>query len=109
MSATSNAQATGPAAAPPAQAPSGSPKRKKILLIIGLAFLLAAIAYGAYWLLFARFVEETDDAYVHGNVVLFSPLIAGTVCKFLAGGAGGGGAGRPRGGRGAAGAGGARA
>ena len=84
MSATSNAQANGPAAAPPAQAPSGSPKRKKILLIIGLAFLLAAIAYGAYWLLFARFVEETDDAYVQGNVVQITPQIAGTVSKILA-------------------------
>ena len=34
-----------------------------------LVVLVAAIAYGIYWLLYARYFESTDDAYVGGNVV----------------------------------------
>src|SRR5665213_2700472 len=30
---------------------------------------LAALAYGAYWYLDARFYESTDDAYVSGDIV----------------------------------------
>src|SRR3569623_46750 len=83
MSASSNASATAPAGPIQAEQPSASPKRKKILLTIALIFLLAAIGYGVYWLLFARFVEATDDAYVQGNVVQITPQVAGTVSKIL--------------------------
>ena len=31
--------------------------------------VIAALAYGAYWFLDARFYETTDDAYVGGNIV----------------------------------------
>lgn len=69
-----NAQAAG----------SGSPKRKKILISIGAVFSVAAIGWGAYWAAFSRFSEETDNAYVQGNVVQVTPQLAGTVTKIFA-------------------------
>ncbi|HKQ09692.1 MAG TPA: HlyD family efflux transporter periplasmic adaptor subunit [Rhizomicrobium sp.] len=44
-------------------------QRRFWFLILGGVILAAAIAYGAYWLLYARNFESTDDAYVGGNVV----------------------------------------
>jgi len=58
-----------------------SPKRKKILLTLGSIFVLAAIGYGAYWALVARYAEDTDNAYVQGNVVQVTPQVGGTVSR----------------------------
>lgn len=66
------------------KSPSGSPKRKKILLTIASIFLIGGIAYGLYWDLVSRYIEETDDAYVQGNVVQITPQVAGTVTKIFA-------------------------
>jgi membrane fusion protein (multidrug efflux system) len=68
----------------PAAPANGSPKRRKILLTIAFVFALAAIGYGAYWALVARYIEETDNAYVQGNVVQVTPQIAGTVTRIYA-------------------------
>ncbi|WP_194721592.1 HlyD family secretion protein [Noviherbaspirillum malthae] len=68
----------------PQAAGSGSPKRKKILMSIGAVFSVAAIGWGAYWAVFSRFSEETDNAYVQGNVVQVTPQLAGTVTKIFA-------------------------
>lgn len=54
------------------------------MLAIGSVFVVAAIAYGTYWALVSRFIEDTDNAYVQGNVVLVTPQIAGTVTKIHA-------------------------
>jgi len=48
-------------------APNG--KRRFWFLVLGGVILVCAIAYGVYWLLYARYFESTDDAYVAGNVV----------------------------------------
>ncbi|WP_292934599.1 HlyD family efflux transporter periplasmic adaptor subunit [Noviherbaspirillum sp.] len=78
---SSNAHPSLPAS--PAQ-PAGSPKRKKILLTIAAVFAIAAITYGSYWALVSRYYEDTDNAYVQGNVVQVTPQIAGTVTKIHA-------------------------
>jgi membrane fusion protein (multidrug efflux system) len=44
-------------------------QRRFWFLILGAVILVAAVAYGIYWLLYARNFESTDDAYVAGNVV----------------------------------------
>ena len=49
------------------------------LLLIVLVVLIAAVAYGLYYFLIARFHESTDDAYVNGNVVQITPQVVGTV------------------------------
>ncbi|MEP6829553.1 MAG: efflux RND transporter periplasmic adaptor subunit [Rhizomicrobium sp.] len=43
--------------------------RKRGFIIFGAIVVIAALAYGAYWFLDARFYETTDDAYVSGNIV----------------------------------------
>jgi membrane fusion protein (multidrug efflux system) len=58
-----------------------APKRKKILLAIGSVFALIGIAILAEWVLVGRFSEDTENAYVQGNVVQITPQIAGTVSK----------------------------
>ncbi|QET05870.1 HlyD family efflux transporter periplasmic adaptor subunit [Cupriavidus pauculus] len=54
-------------------------KRKKLLAALGLVSALAAIGYGTYYYTVARFHEETDDAYVNGNLVQITPQVTGTV------------------------------
>jgi membrane fusion protein, multidrug efflux system len=73
-----------PTNAPAPATNGGSPKRKKILLTIGSVFAIAAIGYGAYWALVSRYIEETDNAYVQGNVVQVTPQVAGTVTRIYA-------------------------
>jgi membrane fusion protein (multidrug efflux system) len=79
MSEANNAQTNAATAAP---AVNGSPnKRKKILLTLASFFLVVGVGFGLYWLLVGRYVEETENAYVQGNVVQITPQIAGTVSK----------------------------
>jgi membrane fusion protein, multidrug efflux system len=61
-----------------------APKRKKIMLTIGAVFGVAAIGYGAYWAMVSRYIEDTDNAYVQGNVVQITPQVAATVTKIYA-------------------------
>jgi len=73
-----------PAAAqhtPPA-APANN--RKRLLLSLTAAIVVAGIGYGVYWGTYARHFESTDDAYVAGNVVQVTPLVGGTVVSIAA-------------------------
>ena len=54
-------------------------KRKRMMTLLVIVILIAAIAYGLYYFLVARFRESTDDAYVNGNVVQITPQVTGTV------------------------------
>src|ERR1700761_6383870 len=53
--------------------------RRFWFLVLGAVILIAAIAYGVYWLLYARYFESTDDAYVSGNVVTITSKENATV------------------------------
>ncbi|HSB97768.1 MAG TPA: efflux RND transporter periplasmic adaptor subunit [Spongiibacteraceae bacterium] len=66
-----------------AEAPQNG-KRKKGLIIAAAIFATLGVIYGAYWLLDARFYQDTDDAYVAGNVVQVTPQIVGTVVAIKA-------------------------
>jgi membrane fusion protein (multidrug efflux system) len=61
------------------QAPETSGKRKHLMALLLVVIVIAAIAYGLYYYFVARFVENTDDAYVNGNVVQITPQVTGTV------------------------------
>jgi membrane fusion protein (multidrug efflux system) len=56
-----------------------SSTRKRLMLAATGIFLLIAVLYGIWWMLFASHYESTDDAYVHGNLVSVSAQIPGTV------------------------------
>src|SRR5207253_9240163 len=76
-----------PAAAAPAAAPApavSANKRKPVLLAVAGVTLLAGIAYGAYWGLYLRHYENTDNAYVQAPVVQITPQVGGTVLAILA-------------------------
>jgi len=63
---------------------NGNGKRKRQLLLLTIALILVAIVFSLYWFLYARFYEETDDAYVGGNVVQISAQVSGTVTSIKA-------------------------
>jgi membrane fusion protein, multidrug efflux system len=62
----------------PAQSANNG-KRKRMMTLLVIVILIAAVAYGLYYFLVARFHEDTDDAYVNGNVVQITPQVTGTV------------------------------
>ena len=53
--------------------------RKRLLALLGLVSALTAAGYGTYYYTAGRFHEETDDAYVNGNLVQLTPQVSGTV------------------------------
>ena len=54
-------------------------RRTRWLLIAVTGFVLVGVAATAYWWLFASNYEQTDDAYVAGDLVNVSSQISGTV------------------------------
>lgn len=67
---------TTPAAA--ATAPRNGRRRKALLVLAGIV-AVTAIAWTLYYVLVARWHQDTDDAYVQGNVVSITPQTTGTV------------------------------
>ena len=65
---------------PNAAAPAAkNGKRKRALMILALVVVVAGIAWALWYLLVSRWHEDTDDAYVQGNVVAITPQTQGTV------------------------------
>jgi membrane fusion protein (multidrug efflux system) len=65
--------------------PAGNPnKRRFVLALITLAFILIAVAYAAYYLLVLSKEEDTDNAYVSGNLVMLSSQVTGNVQEIRA-------------------------
>ena len=55
---------------------------KKIILgAVVVAALVGGGWYGAEWWRHGRFVESTDDAYVHGDIANIAPRVAGQVTE----------------------------
>ena len=53
--------------------------RTRWLLIAVTAFVIVGVGAAAYWWLYARNYEQTDDAYVAGDLVNVSSQVSGTV------------------------------
>lgn len=70
-----------PPAAPAAddKAPANRRKRKLWLFILLALVVLGGLGVWAWYTLYGRWSESTDDAYVNGNVVEITPLTTGTV------------------------------
>ena len=61
-----------------------NPARKRALLGMTAVVVLAGLAWGVYeWLVLSHF-EDTDNAYVQGNVIQITPQVGGTVTGILA-------------------------
>lgn len=76
-------------ATPPAQ-PAETPvnrmkkKRRLYLALLALVVVLGVAAWLAHYMVVGRFYEETDDAYVNGNIVPITPRVAGTIISITA-------------------------
>lgn len=53
--------------------------RRRALLILATVAIAAGVGWAAWYLLVARWHQDTDDAYVQGNVVSVVPQAMGTV------------------------------
>lgn len=62
-----------------AAVPRKNGKRRRALLILAVVVIVALIAWTLWYLLVARWHQDTDDAYVQGNVVSITAQTAGTV------------------------------
>ena len=76
MTSKINPEASTPAATP--VAPKNS-KRKRALGIVAFVLVVGLVSWLAYYFLYARWHQDTDDAYVQGNVVSIVPQTMGTV------------------------------
>ena len=58
-------------------------RKKNRLAVIGVVFVVAigAIFYGFHWYTTGRFMEDTDDAYVGGDVTVISPKVSGNITE----------------------------
>ncbi|HEY6094574.1 MAG TPA: HlyD family efflux transporter periplasmic adaptor subunit [Gallionellaceae bacterium] len=56
-------------------------KRRRVMRTIAAIFAVLGGSLLLYWLLVSRYHEDTDNAYVQGNVVQITPQIAGTVMQ----------------------------
>ncbi|MEB2516426.1 HlyD family secretion protein [Pseudomonas sp. YuFO20] len=60
------------------------PLLKRLLLpTLGIAALVLAGVYAAHWWTNGRFIEETDDAYIGGDVTVIGPKVAGYIEEVL--------------------------
>jgi len=54
-------------------------RRGHWLLIATVAFVLVGLLWWAYWYFYARYYQDTDDAYVAGDLVNVMSQVSGTV------------------------------
>jgi membrane fusion protein (multidrug efflux system) len=81
--ATATSNATRPQASPNDD-PNSNPKRKQGLTILATVVAVAGLGWAAYAYLVASHYEDTDNAYVQGDVIQITPQIGGTVLSILA-------------------------
>lgn len=72
------AASTPPPAVPPKKG------RTRALLLCTIVFILIALAWVCYYLLYLQFHESTDDAYANGNMINVNSSISGSVVAFFA-------------------------
>jgi membrane fusion protein, multidrug efflux system len=73
------------ASTPPEEPTSnGNPARKRGLTMLAAVVVVAGLGWAAYEYLVANHYEDTDNAYVQGDVIQITPQIGGTVLAIQA-------------------------
>ena len=67
--------------APAPETPPTGGKRKRVLLIIAVAFASVGLLWAIYHFGYGRYHVTTDNAYVGGNMVEVTPQVGGTVTR----------------------------
>lgn len=62
--------------------PKNQSRRNRVIFITAMIFVVIGAACFIYWLVWARFYQYTDDAYVDGNNVVITPQVGGIVESF---------------------------
>ncbi|MEX3960832.1 HlyD family secretion protein [Paraburkholderia sp. EG286B] len=62
-----------------AAAPARSGAKRTLLILLGLAALVAAAVWLGHWWVVGRFIESTDDAYLQADSVTIAPKVSGYV------------------------------
>jgi len=74
-----------PVATSPSTATRTLQQRRRVWLVaLSVALLVGALLVAAWWLLYARFYQSTDDAYVAGDLVNVMSQVSGTVVAIYA-------------------------
>lgn len=82
MSASNSVAPASPAGTAPQSLPSSrTSRRRQILTGIGVLLIVAALATGARWWIYGRFIESTDDAYIQADSVTVAPKVSGYVAE----------------------------
>ena len=71
-------------AAPAPVEKAGNPKRRRALTALAAVVIVAGGGWGVYEWLVASHYEDTDNAYVQGNVIQITPQVTGTVLSIMA-------------------------
>ncbi|MDQ0607293.1 membrane fusion protein (multidrug efflux system) [Variovorax sp. W1I1] len=79
MSDNNTPTSAAPAAPVAPEAPAGNGKRRRALTALAAVVIVAGGGWGLYEWLVASHYEDTDNAYVQGNVIQITPQIGGTV------------------------------
>ncbi|WP_159566617.1 efflux RND transporter periplasmic adaptor subunit [Budvicia diplopodorum] len=61
-----------------------SNKRKLSFLILLAIIIIGGVGSYLYYALYSRYYEETDNAYVNGNLIVVTPQISGIVTEVVA-------------------------
>jgi membrane fusion protein, multidrug efflux system len=64
---------------PPTEAQRLRQRRRVWLVLLTLGLIVIGLAVLAWWLVYARFYQSTDDAYVSGDLVNVMSQVSGTV------------------------------
>ncbi|HUA88061.1 MAG TPA: biotin/lipoyl-binding protein, partial [Steroidobacteraceae bacterium] len=54
-------------------------RRQKWLILLTIVLVVVALGVAAWWVLYASHYQNTDDAYVAGDLVNVMPQVSGTV------------------------------
>jgi membrane fusion protein (multidrug efflux system) len=57
--------------------------KRLMLMILAVAALGLIVVYGLHWWTSGRFIEDTDDAYIGGDVTVIGPKVAGYIEEVL--------------------------
>ncbi|MGC1457090.1 MAG: HlyD family secretion protein [Steroidobacteraceae bacterium] len=76
---SSPAPTPGPAAPAAAANGDGNRRIRKVLFIVLTIIALVGIGYGVRWLVYGRYIESTDDAYLRADSVTVSPRVNGYI------------------------------